>query len=253
MFSVEFQTGALLLIVIAVLAIAYIAWRDRNDRKAVEEEVLAGVGHELRQNIQRFMAELAAITRDQPVVGGELMVVRHPQLDAVYAQNVPANRNALSVIGATYQNIQSRKNDILNAAQAGQDLSSTTAPAIEAVIDAIVILYLWEDHGGARPTDASTTRSWRVRQWMKDHGMGWDTFPDMHLRDAVVERLRTYGMTLTPRPLTHTAFEYYSMQYDRKADPRAPMWRRRSAKPEPVQIAEEVARPIRDGEEVVVG
>ena len=253
MFSVEFQTGALLLIVIAALTIAFINWRDRNDRKEVECQVLEGVGHELRQNLQRFMAELAAITRDEPVAGGELMVVRHPQLDAVYAQNVPANRNALSVIGATYQNLQSRKNDILNAAQQGQDLNVATPAAIDAVIDAIVILYLWEEHGGAKPTEANSTRSWRVRQWMKDHGMAWDTFPDIHLRDAVVERLRAYGMTLTPRPLTHTAHEYYSMQYDRMADPRAPMWRRKEKKPKPVEIAEDVSRPIRDGEQVVVG
>ena len=253
MLSVEFQTGALLMIMIAALTIAFISWRDRNDRKEVEGQVLEGVGHELRQNVQRFMAELAAITRDEPVIGGELMVVRHPQLDAVYAQNVPANRNALSVIGTTYQNLQSRKNDIILAAQNNQDLNSATPAAIDSVIDAIVILYLWEEHGGARPADAHSTRSWRVRQWMKDHGMAWDTFPDMHLRDAVVERLRTYGMTLTPRPLTHTAHEYYSMQYDRKADPRAPMWRRKQIKTEPVQTAEEVARPLRDGEQVVVG
>jgi len=253
MLSVEFQTGALLMIMIAALTIAFISWRDRNDRKEVEGQVLEGVGHELRQNVQRFMAELAAITRDEPVIGGELMVVRHPQLDAVYAQNVPANRNALSVIGTTYQNLQSRKNDIILAAQNNQDLNSATPAAIDSVIDAIVILYLWEEHGGARPADALSTRSWRVRQWMKDHGMAWDTFPDMHLRDAVVERLRTYGMTLTPRPLTHTAHEYYSMQYDRQADPRAPMWRRKQAKSEPVQTAEEVSRPLRDGEQVVVG
>ncbi|MEM1150464.1 MAG: hypothetical protein AAF714_11510 [Pseudomonadota bacterium] len=253
MFSVEFQTGALLLLVIAGLTVAFNSWRDRNDRKEVESQVLEGVGHELRLIIQRFMAELAAITRDEPVVGGELMAIRHPQLDAVYAQNVPANRNALSVIGATYQDLQSRKNDILLAAQQGQDLNSATPAAIDSVIDAIITLYLWEEHGGARPADAHPTRSWRVRQWMKDHGMGWDTFPEIHLRDAVVERLRTLGMTLTPRPLTHTAHEYYSMQYDRKADPRAPMWRRKQAKPETVQIADEVSRPIRDGEQVIVG
>lgn len=253
MFSVEFQTGALLLLMIAGLTIAYITWRDRNDRKEVEGQVLEGVGHELRLIIQRFMAELAAITRDEPVAGGELMVIRHPQLDAVYAQNVPANRNALSVIGATYQNLQSRKNDILNAAQQGQDLNAATPAAIDAVIDAIVTLYLWEEHGGARPADADATRSWHVRQWMKDHGLAWDTFPNMHLRDAVVARLRAYGMTLTPRPLTHTAHEYYSMKYDRKADPRAPMWKRKQPMPEPVEIAEDVGRPIRDGEQVVVG
>jgi hypothetical protein len=52
----------------------------------------------------------------------------------------------------------------------------------------------------------------------------------MHLRDQVVARLRADGMTLTPKPLSHTASEFYAMQYDRKADPNAPFWKRK-AKP----------------------
>jgi hypothetical protein len=38
------------------------------------------------------------------------------------------------------------------------------------------------------------------------------------------------GMELTPKPLTHTAHEFYSMQYDRKADPNAPFWKRKPIK-----------------------
>ena len=37
-------------------------------------------------------------------------------------------------------------------------------------------------------------------------------------------------MTLTPKPLTHTAHEFYAMQYDRKADPNAPFWKRKTKK-----------------------
>ncbi|MCI4644066.1 MAG: hypothetical protein MRY64_04725 [Hyphomonadaceae bacterium] len=260
MFSVEFQTGALLLLAIAGLSISLILWRDRNDRKLVEVQTLEGVGHELRLILLRFMAELSAITHDEPVAGGELMVVRHPQLDAVYSLGVPGNRNALSIIGATYQTLQSRKNDLIHAAQAGEDLSAVTPAAIDAVIDAITTLYLWEEHGGAKPANAPMTRTWRVRQWMIGHGMVWNVFPDMHLRDEVVERLRTYGMRLTPRPLTHTAHEYYSMRYDRKADRNAPMWKRSkknskstSKKAAPVKLAETLPHPVGDGEQVVVG
>lgn len=253
MFTVEFQTGALLLLAITGLVIAYTLWRDREDRRMVVDQTLEGVGHEMRINLQRFMAELAALTRNEPVLGGELMRVQHPQLDAVYAQMIPANRNALSVFSAMYQTLQSRKNDIIHAAQAGEDPNVATPAAIDAVIDAIVTLYLWECHNGKRPNEAEATRSWKVRTWMKGHGMQWDVFPDMHLRDAAVERLREMGMTLTPRPLTHTAHEYYSMQYDRKADPRAPMWRRKQKKEEAVQTAEEVARPLSAGDQVVTG
>lgn len=254
MFSVEFQTGALLLLAVAGLTIAFLQWRDRSDRKIVEVQTLEGVGHELRLVLMRFMAELSAITHDEPVAGGELMVVQHPQLNAVYSLGIRANRNALSVIGSTYQTLQSRKNDIIHAAQAGQDLHIVTPAAIDAVIDAIVTLYLWEEHGGVRPSEAHPTRTWRVRQWMKDHGMAWNVFPDMHLRDEVVERLRQYGMRLTPRPLTHTAHEYYSMHYDRKADRNAPMWRRSKKKSEPpMKLAETLSRPVGDGEQVVVG
>lgn len=244
MFTVEFQTGALLFLAISAIIIAFILWMNRNDRVEAGREAIEGVGHELRINVQRFMAELAAITRGETVMGGDLMPIHHPQLDAIYHQLVPANRNALSVIGATYHTLMARKADIRAAYAHGEDPNEHSPAAMDAVIDAIVTLYMWEEHGGRRPQDAHSTRSWHVRDWMKSHGMAADIFPNLHLRDAVVERLRTYGMTLTPRPLTHTAHEYYSMQYDRKADPRAPFWKRKQAKPEEVRIAEQAAKPM---------
>lgn len=254
MSMVEFQTGTLLVLCITSLAIVWLLWTARSDQKAVQEQTLEGVGHELRLNLQRFMAELAAITRDEPVMGGEMMRVYHPQLDAVYRQVIPANRNALAIIGATYQTIQSRKNDIVNTFNAGRDVKQDAAPAaIDALIDAIITLYLWEEHGGKRPQDAHSTRSWHVRKWMRNYGMHQDLFPGLYLRDAVVERLRQYGMTLTPKPLSMSAHEYWNKRYDRRADPRAPFWTRKAAKSDEVALAETVARPIRDGERVVVG
>lgn len=229
MFTVEFQTGALLLLAAAGFLIAWTLWADRNDRKEAARHTLEGVSHELRITIQRFMVELAGITRGQMVQGGELMPVNHPQLDAVYSAMINANRNALSVIGATYQTLHARKMDIRAAWAHGQDGRAEADEAVDAVIDAIVTLYLWEEHDGRRPVDAHSTRSWRVREWMKEHG--WkqsDIFPGMHLRDEVVRRLRAYGMTLTPKPLTHTAHEYYALRYDRYADPHGPFGRRRA-------------------------
>lgn len=239
MFAVEFQTGALLLLGISTLIIAYLLWMNRSERIETGRQALEGVGHELRINIQRFMAELAAITRGETVMGGDLMPIHHPQLDAIYSQMVPANRNALSVIGATYQTLVARKADIRAAYAHNADPNHETPSAIDAVIDAIVTLYMWEEHGGRRPQDAHATRSWHVRDWMKSHGMAADIFPNMHLRDAVVERLRTYGMKLTPKPLTHTAHEYYSMRYDRYSDPRSPFGKRKQPKPEEMRIVEQ--------------
>ncbi len=230
MFNVEFQTGALLLLAVAGLLISWTSWAERNDRREAARQTLEGVGHELRITIQRFMVELAGVTRGQMVQGGELMAVTHPQLDAVYAAMINANRNALSVIGATYQTLHARKLDIRAAWAHGQDARAEADEAVDAVIDAIVTLYLWEEHDGRRPADTRETRSWHVRQWMKGHG--WrqsDIFPGMHLRDEVVRRLRAYGMTLTPQPLSHTAHEYYSLRYDRNADPHGPFGHRRAS------------------------
>jgi len=70
-----------------------------------------------------------------------------------------------------------------------------------------------------------------VRDWMKRHGFRADALPGLHLRDEVVERLRSYGMTLTPKPLTYTASQYYAKLYDRKADPNAPFWKRKQTEP----------------------
>jgi len=103
MFTVEFQTGALLLLAAAALTIAWILWCDRNDRETARVQALEGVGHEMRINLQRFMAELSAISFDEPVSAEEMLPVNHPQLDAVFANLVRGNANALSVLSAGAQ------------------------------------------------------------------------------------------------------------------------------------------------------
>lgn len=244
MLSVEFQTGALLVLVAAALAIAWILWIERQDRRAAVDEAIAGIGHEMRIVVQRFMAELSAISHGEQPADGDLLPIQHPQYDAICGTLIPANRTGLSVIGAHYLALQARKTNLRAAFAQGREPLSETAAAIDALIDAIATLYMWEAHHGVRPSEAPSTRSWRVRAWMKGHGMRADMFPGMHLRDQVVERLRSYGMTLTPRPLTHTAHEYYSMRYDRRADPRAPFGKRREPRKPLAHIAR-VAEQIR--------
>ncbi|MEM7766838.1 MAG: hypothetical protein AAF253_05040 [Pseudomonadota bacterium] len=235
MSSVEFQTLALVALVAAAVTVAWIMYLDRDERQEVARSALAGVGHELRLTIQRFMAELSPLARGEQAAAGDLMPIHHPQMDAIFAHAIAANRNALSVFGATYLTLESRKLDLKSALAKGTGAKPEIDASIDTIIDAIVTLYLWEEHGGARPVEAEPTRSWLVRDWMKRHNFRTDAFPNMHLRDEVVDRLRQYGMTLTPAPLTHTAHEYYSMQYDRKADPRAPFgFRFNLRKPKPV-------------------
>ncbi len=229
MSSVEFQTLALVLLVAAAVTVAWILYLDRDERQEAARNALEGVGHELRLTIQRFMAELGPLARGEETTAGDLMPIRHPQMDAIFSHSIRANRNALSVFGATYLTLESRKLDLREALGGARDVETEIAASIDCIIDAIVTLYLWEEHGGARPMEADPTRSWQVRDWMKRHNFRADAFPGLHLRDEVVERLRQYGMTLTPAPLTHTASEYYAMQYDRKADPRAPFGRRPGA------------------------
>ena len=113
----------------------------------------------------------------------------------------------------------------------GREPETELDDAMDAAINGIAALYIWEVHKGALPAEIGRVRSWSVRDWMKEKNFRAEAFPGMHLRDEVVERLRLYGLELTPRPLTHTAWEYYSMQYDRHADEHGPLGRRKM-KPE---------------------
>ena len=197
----------------------------------------------MRINLQRMVNEVAQIVDTQEAGPDVLLPVQHPQLDGVNASLIKTNRNAIAVIGATYQELEARKMALRAALAQKRDLGATLDDAMDATINGIATLYMWEEHAGVRPSEAGTVRSWHVRDWMKKHGFAASSFPGMHLRDEVVERLRQYGLHLTPRPLTHTAHEYYSMRYDRKADPRAPFWKRKPKTEEvmAIETADEAA------------
>ena len=164
------------------------------------------------------------------------MSVQHPQLDAVNAGLVQCDRRALAVIGATYQDLQSRKLLLQADLEGGGQGKTEYAEAVDAAVNGLTTLYMWDAHKGQRPDQAPSVRSWAVRDWLKSNGFGQIELPGMHLRDTVVGRLRAYGLKLTPKPLSHTAHEYWSMQYDRKADPRGVFGARRQPKPKPATI-----------------
>lgn len=222
-----FFTGGMGLLIAAALLIAWQLWRIRDDERDGAISALDGVSHEMRINLQRMVNEIAQIFDTQEAGPDALLPVQHPQLDGVNASLIRTNRNAIAVIGATYQELEARKMALRAALAQKRDMAAPLDDAMDATINGIATLYMWEEHGGARPSDAGNVRSWHVRDWMKGHGFAANSLPDMHLRDEVVERLRQYGLNLTPRPLTHTAHEYYSMRYDRHADVHGPFGRRK--------------------------
>ena len=206
-----FMSGGMVILVAASLAIAWILWRERDARIDMTRSALDGIGHEYRINVQRMITELAMISRNELPGPSALLPVSHPQMDGVNAALIDTNRKALAVINASYLELSARKEllraGIINGGDIEQDVSDT----MDASIDALATLYMWEQHGGVSPHEARSTRSWYVRDWMKEHNFQNDAFPGLHLRDQVVERLRTYGTPLTPKPLTHTAHEYLSL------------------------------------------
>jgi len=214
----SFMTGGILLLVASVIAVGWLLWRLRDDRQDAEEAALEGVTHELKLNLQRMLGELTALSDGGAYTTGSLMDIRHPQLDAVNTALVHCDRRALAVIGASYQELEAQKRHLRAELEAGREGKAEFDSAVQASIDGVATLYMWDAHDGCRPNEARSTRSWDVRKWMKANGVGQFSLPGVHIRDAVVGRLRQYGMTLTPKPLNLTAFEYWSMRYDRKRD-----------------------------------
>ena len=155
-----FMTGGMVILVAAALAIAWILWRERDARVDSQRAALDGVGHEYRINVQRFINELSMAARGELPGPSALLPVSHPQMDGVNASLIETNRKALAVINASYLELSSRKELIRDAMLGGQDIQPEVTDAIYASIDALTTLYLWEEHKGASPHEARSTRSW---------------------------------------------------------------------------------------------
>ncbi|MFN7056785.1 hypothetical protein [Hyphomonas sp.] len=238
----NFLTGGLGLLIALMTLVAWHLWRMREEARAGRLSALEGVSHEMRINLQRMVSELSQVAGNPGVGPDVLLPIRHPQLDGVNSSLISANRNGIAVVGSTYQELEARKLGLRAVLAQGREPGTALDDAMDAAINGIAALYMWEVHKGMKPAEAPSTRSWAVRDWMKAQGFRCDVFPGMHLRDEVVERLRLYGLTLTPRPLTHTAHEYYSMQYDRYADRRGPLGQRR-VRPDETPAEDEAAEP----------
>lgn len=228
-----FLTGGLALLIALMTLVAWNLWRMRQEASAGAASALGGIAHELRVNLHRMISELSQVAHHPGIGPDVILPVRSPQLDGVTGSLINANRNGIAVLGNTYQEIEARKLGLRAVLAQGRAPETELDDAMDAAINGIAALYIWEVHKGALPAEIGRVRSWSVRDWMKDKNFRAEAFPGMHLRDEVVERLRLYGLELTPRPLTHTAWEYYSMQYDRHADEQGPLGRRRVEKDKP--------------------
>lgn len=222
-----FLVSGLLVLIAAVAYLAWSAWRWVDRERDMEKLALTGVSHELRLNLKRMLAELAGVVNGTLQSEIDIVPVVHPQLDALLSRPNEADRRGLTIIRGNYNELSAHKQSVRAALANQNDVGPSANVAVDAVIDSLTTLYLWEEHKGRPPEAAQSTRSWDVRDWMKAHKFHADALPGLHLRDQVVERLRSHGMTLTPKPLTYTASEYFAMQYDRKADRNAPFWTRK--------------------------
>ncbi len=237
----SFLVGGLLVLIGGVVAIAWSIWRGVDRQRDMEEKALTGVGYELRENLTRMFSELARLGQGDPVRAADLLPISHPQLDGLLAGLTEKDREALTQIRSAYDHMGHRKSVLAQALSDNSDPAEAGRAATHAAIEGVSLLYLWTVHGGKSATQAPSTRSWYVRDWLKASPFNADMIPGLHLRDEVVKQLRRSGMVLTPKPLTHTAHEFYSMQYDRKADPNAPFWKRKQKnKDEEAALAPEV-------------
>lgn len=223
----SFIVIGLLCLIGAIVFLAFQVWRWRDLTKDSETQSLAGIGHELRHTLNRTMYEISLLRAGnfEPIT--DMMPVSHPQMDALLSRATRADRRTMSYIRGLYDELEAQKTGVRTALARGIDTGAVIDQLSQSVVNGLAMLYLWEKHAGRPPAEAHATRSWYVRDWLKAEGHDASVLPGRHLRDEVVECLRGGGMKLTPKPLSHTAHEYYAKRYDRKADPNAPFWKRK--------------------------
>ena len=239
-----FLVSGLLILIIAIGYLAWSAWRWVDRERDMEKRSLDGIRHEMRLNLKRLLDELRGVFDGTLQSEIDIIPVIHPQLDALLTRPNEADRRGLTIIRGNYNELSAHKQSLQRALAGSGSVELPANRAVRALIGSIATLYLWEEHKGRSPEHARSTRTWDVRDWMKASPFKAHALPGLHLRDEVVAYLRAEGMTLTPKPLTHTAHEFYSMQYDRKADPNAPFWKRKPKKEVVEEAAEDAEAPV---------
>lgn len=242
----NFLTSGLVVLIGAVVMIAWSIWRLVDRQRDMEQFALDGIAYEQSAVLLRVLNDMAVLKLGEALTAQDLIPLRHPQFDALLAGPVEIDRRPLTDLQANYEQLDQGLQLVRTALAQGKDVAPHVDRTVDAAIEGLTLLYLWDVYNGKAAHEAPSTRSWHVRDWMKATKFHANMVPGLHLRDEVVERLRVNGMTLTPKPLDHTAHEYFSKRYDRKADPNAPFWKRRQPKPEaaPAEETPVQAEPI---------
>ena len=225
-----YLTGGLVVLTMTTGFAAWTLWRWQASLREATMLSLQGVGYEFHHNLLCFWTELTQLAGNTFPQTCPLRPLSHPQLDNLMMSPGPADRQALTRLRGHYDTLSVYKQAMQHGASVTEADPQLKQAAIQALIEAVATLYLWQHASGKTADQAPGVRSWHVRSWMKHIGFQQaDALPGLHIRDAVVACLRQQGMRLTPRPLSLTASEYYARKYHRHADPHGPFGRRRES------------------------
>ncbi|WP_018146482.1 hypothetical protein [Henriciella marina] len=201
--------GGVGLLILAALVIGFVLWRVRSGRKPVNGTAFKLVGDEFRFMLHQAIGEVRDLEKGWIQQPDGLATIKHPQFNGLSRDAEYAKQRPLDGLHAAYQNMEASKEEVRAALSGNGDRSAAVDGYKQSTIGAIAALYLWEKQDGRSPENTPTTRSAFVRDWMKENDISQALIPGIALRDEVVEYLRQAGMTLTPKPMAMTAYEYY--------------------------------------------
>lgn len=221
---------------IVVLMIIWFVLKSLRTRGRALTMALDGVGHEFRFNLQRVLSELRDLTGNGDAREELSVPLGRPQLDSLLTQPAVKDKRALERLDTTYQALEASRQEVRSQGQ--------TADSIEAykrsAVDAIAILYLWEQHKGGLPEKAPSTSASSVRDWLKSLGFSQTLIPGMALRDEVIKHLRRLRMPLKPSDLGMSAQDYYALPVKDSRRPEGELVAGVPAATAPVVMADEV-------------
>lgn len=223
---------------IVVLMIIWFVWKNMRASGRALKMALDGVGHEFRFNLQRVLAELRDLSANGDVSDDLAMPLARPQLESLRTQPAVKDKRALERLDTMYQALEASRSSVRQQGQSGEAVDAYKRSAVEAV----AILYLWEQHKGGLPEKAPSTSSSAVRDWMKSLGFTQTLIPGMALRDEVIRQLRGMRMPLKPGDLRMTAQDYYGTPAKENTAPQGELVAGAPDPVEPTNMAEEAAQ-----------
>ena len=223
---------------IVVLMIIWFVLKSLRTRGRALTMALDGVGHEFRFNLQRVLSELRDLTGNGDAREELSVPLGRPQLDSLLTQPAVKDKRALERLDTTYRALEASRHEVGTQGQSSEAIEAYKRSAV----DAIAILYLWEQHKGGLPEKAPSTSSSAVRDWMKSLGFSQTLIPGMALRDEVIKHLRRLRMPLKPSELGMSAQDYYGLSAKDENRATGELAAGVPETPEPTNMAEEAAQ-----------